>query len=530
MNQPPGPIILAREADFALGGALVRPALRSFAAKGAQEIVEPRVMQVLVALARRTGEVVGRDDLATTCWEGRIVGEDALQRAIGKVRRLGEASGAFVVETIPRVGYRLTGSAQASTTSDAPAPAEPAPASTPPASPRPIIAILPFAARSGLPEDDAFADALVADVTAALSRSQWVKVVAASAAAVYRQAARPLRQIGRELGARYLLEGNLRRIGEDLRVSIQIVEAAHENIVWTQTFDRPLAGLTEHHDALVEEMAAHLAAQLRRVEFEQGLKKAGGVNAWDAFVAISASLFRYPNRSSYEAAVALAEKAVAIDPNDAAGYAILASAQGQLLHHRGGADAGLERQSTENMRQARALDPDKVVVLTGIAAAFIGLRRLHEALPLAERAAAKSPSDDTSRHILAAVYARLGRLDEALAELDAGDRLAPDGTWSYVSALNRSIAYFRAGQVEQALATAEPTVRHMPGPELSAQVMLCLAKLQRQEAARDVLRRLLDIEPDISRALLDGLIRSLYCAAPDADVLAALVGDVWEMG
>ena len=107
MNCPLALIDLASEADFALGQAEVRPSLRQFTANGAGETVEPRVMQVLVSLARSAGEVVGRDELAASCWDGRIVGEDAIQRAVAKVRKLGETSGAFAVETIAKVGYRL---------------------------------------------------------------------------------------------------------------------------------------------------------------------------------------------------------------------------------------------------------------------------------------------------------------------------------------------------------------------------------------------------------------------------------------
>jgi len=122
MNRTPAPIDLAREADFALGQAEVRPSLRQFMANGAGETVEPRVMQVLVSLARRAGEVAGRDELVAECWDGRIVGEDAIQRAIAKVRRIGETSGAFAIETIAKVGYRLIAQRQAAGTSLATAP------------------------------------------------------------------------------------------------------------------------------------------------------------------------------------------------------------------------------------------------------------------------------------------------------------------------------------------------------------------------------------------------------------------------
>ncbi|MEJ1969513.1 MAG: winged helix-turn-helix domain-containing protein [Rhizomicrobium sp.] len=104
------PIDLARQADFALGAMWVRPSSREIAASGGEtELLEPRIMQVLVALAQAGGAVVSRDELIACCWEGRIVGDDAINRAIGRLRRLSESDGgaSFTIETIPRVGYRL---------------------------------------------------------------------------------------------------------------------------------------------------------------------------------------------------------------------------------------------------------------------------------------------------------------------------------------------------------------------------------------------------------------------------------------
>jgi DNA-binding winged helix-turn-helix (wHTH) protein len=99
---------LAHEPDFALGPVKVFPARREIVGDGFQEVLEPRVMQVLVALARAQGEILSRDDLIECCWERVVVGEDAINRCIGRLRKTAEASGnAFVIETIPRVGYRL---------------------------------------------------------------------------------------------------------------------------------------------------------------------------------------------------------------------------------------------------------------------------------------------------------------------------------------------------------------------------------------------------------------------------------------
>src|SRR5262245_17645636 len=120
------PVDLAQEPDFALGSLQVRPSSREvLPAAGDREVLEPRVMQVLVALARRPDQVVSRDQLIDACWAGRVVGEDAINRRIGRVRRLAETHGGFSVETIARVGYRLTvaaGAAAQTPTGSAPAP------------------------------------------------------------------------------------------------------------------------------------------------------------------------------------------------------------------------------------------------------------------------------------------------------------------------------------------------------------------------------------------------------------------------
>jgi len=115
------PVDLAQEPDFTVGNLQVRPSLREVLAGGDREVLEPRVMQVLVALARRPAQVISRDQLIDACWAGRVVGEDAINRCIARVRRLAETHGGFSIETIARVGYRLT-----LATADAPTIAEPA--------------------------------------------------------------------------------------------------------------------------------------------------------------------------------------------------------------------------------------------------------------------------------------------------------------------------------------------------------------------------------------------------------------------
>src|ERR1700744_3681744 len=120
-NPALGPIELARESDFVLGGLQICPSIREIVRNDQRQSLEPKAMQVLVALGRAPGRVVSRDELIARCWDGRIVGEDAINRVIGRLRRLSEEDGGrcFVIETIPKVGFRLISAAQ-------PAVAEPA--------------------------------------------------------------------------------------------------------------------------------------------------------------------------------------------------------------------------------------------------------------------------------------------------------------------------------------------------------------------------------------------------------------------
>ncbi|MBU6297291.1 MAG: winged helix-turn-helix domain-containing protein [Alphaproteobacteria bacterium] len=105
---PLGQIVLAHETEFSLGGLRVCPSRREVIARGGRQLLQPRIMQVLVALARRRGEVVSHDELIATCWDGYAVSDDAIHRCIARLRRLSEAHGGFTLETVARVGYQLT--------------------------------------------------------------------------------------------------------------------------------------------------------------------------------------------------------------------------------------------------------------------------------------------------------------------------------------------------------------------------------------------------------------------------------------
>jgi TolB-like protein len=397
---------------------------------------------------------------------------------------------------------------------------------TPPSA-RPSIAVLPFINRSGVEADDVFADCMVEDLTAALSVNRKMKVIAAGATAPYRKGATDLRRIGRDLGVRYLLEGNVRRVGEDLRVTAQLVDAADGDILWMQKFDRPLSELSALQEDLVTEVAAHLGVQVLRAEIEHALKKPGNLSAWEA--ALRASAYSsYATRAGREAAVVEARRAVEIDPNDALAHAHLAATLGALLIYRGGHDPELAQEVLDSVRRGLALDPNEPLVPAFGAFGLACLRKPLDALPLAERAVAINPNDDAVRFVLGSVLVRLGRSEAALAEFDVVERLAPNSNSTSFSSLWGSIAHLQSGRIELALETADRALRLLPGAESLIHSVLCLAKSNLWDRARHALRRLRDMDPELSCAQIENLVGDFYGGSDAVDEYVGIVRKVWD--
>ena len=250
VTEQPGSIDLAREKDFSLGPLHVRPSSRTVSAHDNTETLEPRVMQVLVALARRPGEVVSRDQLIEECWAGRVVGDEAISRCIIKVRRLSETHGGFSLETIPRVGYRLAATQivpphdNTATSGDVPVRKHTKPliylvgaslsliaiyfgvshwriASTQVHPTTNIetrstsklrLAVLPFENLSPDPVNAFFTDGLHEEILTTLAnRAPDLQVISRTTMLTYRGNSKSVSDLAKELGVTHVLEGSVRR-------------------------------------------------------------------------------------------------------------------------------------------------------------------------------------------------------------------------------------------------------------------------------------------------------------------------------
>jgi TolB-like protein len=396
----------------------------------------------------------------------------------------------------------------------------------------PSIAVLPFINRSGREEDEVFADGMVEDLTAALSVSRRMKVIASSATATYRKGARDLREIGRDLGVRYLLEGNLRRAGDDLRVTAQLVEAEDGDILWTQKFDRPLAELSGLQEALVTEVAAYLGVEVERAEMQQALRKPGDLTAWQAVLRAEAHVSRQ-TVSGYEAAIAEAKRAIAIDPDYDLAYATLAMALGVVCSLRGSDDPQLVQEVLDAVARARAFDSSDPVVLARIAISLHCIGRNRDALPFAQRAVSTNPNLEVPHIALSNILVMLGRWEEATAESEAALRLAPNSVWLPASLYSQSLAHFRAGRFDQSLRITEQSLRLCSGVLAQIHKVICLAKLDRWDEARDAMRGFRESNAELSLPKMekDAWI-SVYREMPSVSVeeIIAILRKLWGEG
>jgi adenylate cyclase len=183
---------------------------------------------------------------------------------------------------------------------------------------------------SGDPEQEYFADGISEDLTTALSRFGWLFVIARNSAFTYKGKAVDVRQVGRELGVRYVLEGSVRRAGDRVRVRAQLVDAVADGCVWAEQFDRKMLDIFELQDEIVASIAATVAPEITSAEIERArTERPNTLNAWDHYLQAVAAYHRM-TEADIKAAISLLERAVGLEPEFANAYALLARCYGAI--------------------------------------------------------------------------------------------------------------------------------------------------------------------------------------------------------
>ena len=249
---------------------------------------------------------------------------------------------------MPRRGYRYVGPAV--TAGDQPAEANPQTSPALALPDKPSVAVLPFANLSGDPEQEYFADGMVEDIIAGLSRIKWLFVVARNSSFTYKGGGVDVKQVGRELGVRYLLQGSLRKDGNRVRVSAHMIEAETGGHLWTERFDRPLDDIFALQDEIALNVVGAIEPSLRRAEVERvRRKRPDSLDAYDLVLQAQADVYSgMPDRVTK--ALVLLERALALDPIYALAHAFAA-----MCHHCLFLRAGLREESrAASIRHAQA--------------------------------------------------------------------------------------------------------------------------------------------------------------------------------
>src|SRR6185437_10606329 len=239
---------------------------------------EPTMLgQRAVALLRRllenAGVPVSKDALVEAGWGGLAVADNNLTVQIAALRRVlaDTADGESWIETLPRRGYRYVGPAVATSISDASAAAR---AASAPALPeKPSVAVLPFSNLSGDPEQEYFADGMVDDIITGLARINWLFVIARNSTLAYKGRAVDVKQVGRELGVRYVIEGSVRKAGGRIRVTGQMVDALSGAHVWAERYDRSSGDIFALQDEIAQSAVGAIAPSMRKAEIERVKRK-----------------------------------------------------------------------------------------------------------------------------------------------------------------------------------------------------------------------------------------------------------------
>lgn len=330
---------------------------------------------------------------------------------------------------------------------------------------RPSVVVLPFDSLSGEADQRYFADAVVEEITATLARIRDFFVIARNSAFSYKGRSLDVRQIGRELGVRYAVEGSVRRVGEKVRITAQLVETDTGNHIWSDKVDGSVSELFDLQDAMAALVASAIQPSIRRAEIERArAKRPETLAAYDLVMRAMPHLWAHNPGENHEA-ITLLERALALEPTYGLAAALAAWAHGQQVAYNWTLDLAAERAAAERVIAIAAQhDADNPTALTALASAMMQLGGdVRQALALAERALAIDPNHAWAwmRRGFGRVYT--GDAIEGLASFERARRLSPLDPFSFNVHLGMGLSHFAAGRPEQAIEHANRAVAERPG-------------------------------------------------------------------
>ncbi|WP_037382438.1 winged helix-turn-helix domain-containing tetratricopeptide repeat protein [Sinorhizobium americanum] len=499
--------------QFVFGDYVLDPERRELTLRSEVVTVGPQVFDLLLHLVRNRDRVVSKDDLLQAVWSGRIVSESTITSHINAVRKAVGDNGEEqrLVRTVARKGFRFigvieTGEIAKPSQPDGPGIVGHSPSETgePPSAlvlpDKPSITVLPFQNLSGDPEQDYFADGVVEDIIAALSRIRWLFVIARNSSFTYKGRTVDTRDVGEELGVRYVLEGSVRKSGNKVRITGQLIDATSGAHLWAERFEGTLDDIFELQDQIAESVVGAIAPQLERAEIERAKRKpTESLDAYDYYLRGMAKLHS-GTREAIEAALPLFYKAAELDAEFASAYSMAAwchfwrKLNGWMIDPPG--------EIAEGARLARLavqLGRDDAVALTRGGHALAHLTGdLDGGIALIDRAVLLNPNLAPAWYLGGALRALRGETDAATEHLTHAVRLSPLDPEMFRMQVGMALANFFAGRFDPASAWAEKALGNLPSLLPAAALAAASHALAgRIDEAGHAMQRLRTLDPSL---------------------------------
>ena len=464
--------------------------------RGAEPVgLGQRAIALLRLLVERAGEPVSKEDLIAAAWPGLAVEDSNLTVQIAALRKaLGEAGGASWIETLNRRGYRYVGP-PVTTRESGSRPIEPAPAPALPS--KPSIAVMPFANLGDDPEQAYFADGMVDDIITGLARIRWLFVIGRGTSFTYKGRTIQPKEVGIELGVRYLLEGSVRKSSDRARINCQLIDVTTGAQVWAERYDRRLDDVFALQDEIAAAVVGALEPGLRRAEIERvRRKRPDSLDAYELVLKAQPDVdFGMPKQVTR--ALVYLERSLALLPT----YA-LAHANAAMCHHclylRTGLMEENRRASLNHAQAAMIYGQDDALALTyaGFSIGMDGHDR-PAALAAFQAALALSASSALTYILGSVVLGWGGEAERAIEWSERGVRLSPFDPWAFAAYDAQAMGHFHRGRYAEALAAAYKSNQANPAHSITyIQMAAALAKLGRLDEARAAAAHVLQLQPN----------------------------------
>jgi TolB-like protein len=470
----------------------------------------PQVFDLLAYLVQNRQRVVTKDDLLDSVWTGRIVSESTLTSYINAARKAVGDSGEqqSLIRTVARKGFRFVGEVTEgmpvgtgmTKSSPLPAPEAVRDGSALPLPDKPSIAVLPFQNLSDDPAQEYFTDGIVEDIITALSRMRWLFVIARNSSFTYKGRAVDVKQVGRELGVRYIVEGGVRKAANRIRIAGQLIDASTGTNIWADLFEGTVEDIFKLQDQMTISVVGAISPKLEQAEIDRAKRKpTESLDAYDIYLRAMSSFYRRSNDANNEA-LRLFHKAIELDPGFASAYGMAAWCYAWRKMNGWMTDRSQESAEAIRLaRQAVALGSDDAVALTRAAdvLAFVA-QDLDGSMILFDRALLLNPNLAVAWYMSGWKRAYRGELELAIENLAYAMRLSPLDPTQYHMQVGMAFAHLLSGHYDEACSWVEKAFRiepnYLPGAAVAA---ASYALAGRTDQARSTMERVRQIDPSL---------------------------------